>query len=303
MIDFHIYLYGAFFIVVAIFILIFYKEIQVSSFDPSYAKSLGIQVKLIDAVLLFLTVSAVIIGIRSVGVILMSAMLIAPAVAARQFTNRLSILLFWSVFFGAASGFFGNYFSVKLTEAFAKWHPSSRVILPTGPMIVLSATAICLAALLFAPEKGIIARLLRMGHFKCRCLCENIIKLMWKSGAEQATHLNQITRAVSSSYLLAHSLLCLLRFQRLVIKEGQRSYRLTAEGRIKAARIVRLHRLWEVYLAHYLDVSADRVHRNAEEMEHILTPELEQKLTLLLEDPKEDPHKQPIPLREEVYAS
>ncbi len=63
---------------------------------------------------------------------------------------------------------------------------------------------------------------------------------------------------------------------------------------------MRLHRLWEVYLADYLGVGAERVHRNAEEMEHIITPQLERELTMLLKDPKEDPHKQPIPPLKEL---
>ena len=58
---------------------------------------------------------------------------------------------------------------------------------------------------------------------------------------------------------------------------------------------MRLHRLWEVYLVDYLGVGAERVHRSAEEMEHAITQELEAKLTLILNDPKHDPHHQPIP--------
>ena len=63
----------------------------------------------------------------------------------------------------------------------------------------------------------------------------------------------------------------------------------------KGARIVRLHRLWEVYLVNSLGLKVERVHKSAEEMEHILTPELERKLTELLDNPKQDPHDQPIP--------
>jgi manganese/zinc/iron transport system permease protein len=91
---------------------------------------------------------------------------------------------------------------------------------------------------------------------------------------------------------------------RKLVKEGWMSrtpsggYRLTPEGKQWAAKIVRLHRLWEVYLADYLGVGIEKVHRSAEEMEHIITPDLEQELTLLLKDPKQDPHHQPIPPKE-----
>ena len=72
-------------------------------------------------------------------------------------------------------------------------------------------------------------------------------------------------------------------------------YSLTIDGRHRAAKIVRFHRLWEVYLANYLGIGGEKVHRNAEEMEHIITPDLERELTLLLKDPRQDPHQQFIP--------
>lgn len=86
--------------------------------------------------------------------------------------------------------------------------------------------------------------------------------------------------------------------QKALIKTG-RDYQLTSSGLHKGARIVRLHRLWEVYLVHSLGLKVERVHKSAEEMEHILTPELERKLTELLDNPTQDPHHQPIPPKEE----
>ncbi len=82
----------------------------------------------------------------------------------------------------------------------------------------------------------------------------------------------------------------------VIVKNG--ACLLTHSGEKKAARIVRLHRLWELYLTSDLGVSKEKVHANAEEMEHIITPELEEELTLLLKNPTEDPHHQPIPRNE-----
>lgn len=76
-----------------------------------------------------------------------------------------------------------------------------------------------------------------------------------------------------------------------------RGHTLTSDGEKRAAHIVRLHRLWEVYLFRYLGASAEKVHRSAEEMEHIITPELEEDITALLGDVDRDPHHQPIPPR------
>ena len=302
MTDIHIIIYGILVFVVFIFIVLFYKELQVMTFDRQFAKSLGIQVKFIDTLLLFLVALAVIIGIRSVGVILMSAMLIAPAVTARQFTNRLSILFILSALFGMTSGFFGNYFSVQLTETLSLSYPAARIILPTGPMIVLVATTICICALLFAPERGLLVRLLRIARFRYTCICENILKVMWRIGPEAAISSHQIAKyqTISRGYLTF--LLWCMAYNGWIKREKDRLYRLTADGQLRAAKIVRLHRLWEVYLANYLGIGIERVHRNAEEMEHIITPELERELTLLLNDPKQDPHQQPIPYWEGLHA-
>lgn len=158
MTDIHIVIYGIFAAATLLVVVMFYKEIQVMTFDKSYAKSLGIKVKIIEGIIFFFIAAAIIIGIRSVGVILMSAMLIAPAVAARQFTNRLSSFFFLSAVFGCISGYLGNYFSLFLTNVLSSAYPSSRIILPTGPMIVLSATGFSLFAILFAPQRGWLVR-------------------------------------------------------------------------------------------------------------------------------------------------
>jgi len=86
------------------------------------------------------------------------------------------------------------------------------------------------------------------------------------------------------------------------IKQTSEGFSLTPDGSHRAAKIVRLHRLWEVYLVNDLGIEVERVHRNAEEMEHIITPEIERQLIVLLNDPKQDPHHQPIPPQEGLDA-
>ena len=80
----------------------------------------------------------------------------------------------------------------------------------------------------------------------------------------------------------------------LVTQQGSK-WTLTELGTHKGSRVVRLHRLWELYLVDILGKGKDEVHGNAEEMEHILTPELEERLLNLLKYPSVDPHSQPIP--------
>ena len=299
MTDVHIVIYGLLALIVICMIFLFYKELQVMTFDRQYAKSLGIHVRSIDLLLFILVALAVIIGIRSVGVVLMSSMLIAPAVAARQFTNRLSVFFILAALFGMLSGFLGNYSSVQLTEMLGQSYPAARIILPTGPMIVLVATTICIAALLFAPEKGLIVRLWRIARFRYTSICENVLKVIWRIDPKAAVSMQQIAKYQTISRFYLKFLLRRMERNGWIKREKGSFYHLTADGQQRAAKIVRLHRLWELYLANYLGVGDERVHRNAEEMEHILTPELERELTLLLKDPKKDPHQQPIPASEE----
>lgn len=127
---------------IAVFVL--YKEFKLLAFDTAFAASIGFNTNVLSVLLTSLIVIAVVIGLQTVGVVLMAAMLVGPAVAARQWTNRLGIMIVVSACFGAASGIAGALISVSDTG------------IPTGPMIILSMTVIVFVSLLFAPERGIV---------------------------------------------------------------------------------------------------------------------------------------------------
>lgn len=219
----------------------------------------------------------------------MSGMLIAPPAAARQYSHRLWKIFLLSGFFGLFSGFLGNYLSVEIPLWLGDG--KGKFSLPTGPMILICASLICLFSLLFAPKRGLAIRWLRVLRFKDRCQLENILKCVWKKG-HGAVLSRKCYECMRSGFAL----------QRLIwkgwLEKTPQGYRLTEAGWKRASAIVRLHRLWEVYLVDYVGQKAEKVHRSAEEMEHILTPELEAELTKLLHDPKRDPHQQPIPAKE-----
>lgn len=297
MTDIHILIYGILALVMMALIVFVYKELQIITLDRSYAKSLGIPVKTIDFFIFFMVVFAIVIGIRSVGVVLISAMLIAPPVAARQYTNKLYAMFLLSALFGMFSGFLGNVFSVELSHSITSH--GSYLVFPTGPMIVLVASLICVISLLVAPERGLLLRLWRIVIFRYRRICENILKMLWRRGEKEETSFADIHKYQNTYSITLHFILWRLTRARW-LKKTKDSYSLTFDGFQRAARIVRLHRLWEVYLVDYLGVGSEKVHYDAEEMEHIITPELEMKLTELLNDPKRDPHYQPIPPRNSV---
>lgn len=133
--------------VLLLLVILFWKEFKLLSFDSDYAQSLGFDVKKINLLLSSMVVLAIIIGLQTVGVILMSAMLITPAVSARQWTNKLSVMVFLSAIFGGISGVIGTLASSGISK------------MPTGPAIVVCISLIALLSILFAPDRGLISKI------------------------------------------------------------------------------------------------------------------------------------------------
>lgn len=287
MTDIHIVIYASLVLLVGISLYFFRKEFKAWVFDPVYSEIVGINAQLMQGIFLFLVSLSIVIGIRSVGVVLMSAMLIAPAAAARQCTSNLKGLFILAAIFGMSSAALGTYLANELSI-------SQSISLPTGPMIVLIASAFCILALFLAPEKGLLVRCFRILKFRSVTLNENLLKAIWRHGKEVPTSFDFLKRHLYVYSLHLQWALFRLRKQGWIEKQNG-AYRLTEDGMIRAEKIVRLHRLWELYLADYVGIGKLRVHSSAEEMEHILTPALEAELSKMLHNPTKDPHEQPIP--------
>jgi len=114
-----------------------------------YTKTLGFNVKFIDALITFFIVLAIVLGLQTVGVVLMSAMLLAPAAAARQWTNSLGVMVIVAAIIGALAGVFGTAISATQNN------------LSTGPVIVLVAAVFVLFSFIFSPGRGILFREIR----------------------------------------------------------------------------------------------------------------------------------------------
>jgi manganese/zinc/iron transport system permease protein len=299
MTDIHVWIYALLALLLIALLFILYRQIEMVIFDRDFSKTVGVAIRSIDALLFLLLVLAIVIGIRSVGVVLMAGMLIAPAVAARQLSHRLWAVFLFAAAIGAFSGFLGNYLSVEIPEWGNRQGWDWKFSLPTGPMILLSASTLCLFALLFAPQNGLISRLLRILRFREQCMRENLLKYLWRRGIAGDAPLSAIKEWQPLSFFQMRLLVWRLKRQGWIEESATHVIRLTKDGRLRAAHIVRLHRLWEVYLVS-LGQGAEKVHRSAEEMEHIITPELERELSELLGDPKQDPHAQPIPPKDQT---
>lgn len=130
-------------------LLLFWKEFKILLFDADYAKTLGFNTKLIDILITSFIVLAIVLGLQTVGVVLMSAMLLAPAAAARQWTNSLGVMVVLAAIFGATSGVLGTAIS------------ASQNNLSTGPVIVLVAAVFVAFSFIFSPSRGLLFRQIR----------------------------------------------------------------------------------------------------------------------------------------------
>lgn len=149
LVESDVWLMGAVMAIALLALTVFWKEFKLQHFDPDYAKSLGFNILFLDVVMTALIVLAIVIGLQTVGVVLMSAMLLAPAAAARQWTNNLGTMIFLAALFGAFSGIFGTTISATSNN------------LSTGPVIVLIAAIIVVISFVFSPGRGMLFREIR----------------------------------------------------------------------------------------------------------------------------------------------
>ena len=286
--DLYTFAAVALILLVAVFLL--FKEFTLLAFDKDFAKAIGLPVKKIELVLTSLIVLAVVIGIQAVGVVLMAAILITPAAAARFWTDKMSVMFLLASIFGAISGLAGAYISYVAPA------------MPTGPWIVIVISFIAFISFFLAPRRGVLSRAFKQGSIRKTINDENVLKALYQVGEESRNFYLQrsvdeiLRRRKFQRENLIH-VLKRLRNQGYVEQTGP-LWGLTEAGMVRGQRVVKMHRLWELYLTTQLHIAPDHVHDDADTIEHLLTPELEAELERLLNYPKTDPHKSEIPYRE-----
>lgn len=280
------------------FVILFYKSILSICFDYDYAKVSGIKVTLVNNLILFFLSLIVVLGMRAVGVVLISSMIVAPSLAAKQFTNRFSLFILLSVVFGALSGCLGALLSLILSVETI----SGKTYLPTGPLVVVISGIFVIFSLFFGVRQGVLIKLLRRKLFKISVHQENLIKVIWfisNQGQLSFTKKELISNSkfleIFSNNKIVRFLFILIFFKGWIQKINKNIWILTSLGKEKAEKIVRLHRLWELYLVNSLDFDKEQVHPLAEEVEHVINSDLEKLLFTSLNRPSYDPHNQLIP--------
>lgn len=171
-------------------LVLFWKEFKLLSFDRDYGSSLGYPMTALDLLLTTLLVIGIVIGLQAVGVVLMSALVVAPAAAARQWTDRLSVMMVVASFFGAIAGVAGAFISSLGTG------------LSTGPVVVLAISVIVLLSLLFGAGRGLAWTWLQQQRNRRRLRTDAVLAWLYDLGVVQHAdpryaHNVEVLRAMS----------------------------------------------------------------------------------------------------------
>jgi manganese/zinc/iron transport system permease protein len=216
----------------ALFLLfLFWKEFKILAFDPDFAASLGLPVRRLDVFLTSLLVVAIVLGLQAVGVVLMSALVVAPAAAARQWTDSLR----WMVFLGGAMGAVAGVTGASISAM-------GRGI-PTGPTVVLVASGIVAVSLLAAPGRGLVAEWIRTRRTRTRVRADSVLADLYALASQHSrvTHPHAVAtlRAMASDPAEVERSLQLLETRGWARSTDEGLWALTHEGAERAQRLFR----------------------------------------------------------------
>lgn len=273
-------------IYVLISIIVFYRYLFATTFQPVIAETMGISVKTVHYFLMLLLSFVVVASLRTVGVILVVAMLITPAATALLLTNRLQRVLVLAGLIGFLSAVSGLILAII-------WDTTP------GPAMTVVATIIYALAMLFSPEKGLVFRYVRNRKMKEKILVEDILKQTLRLGEKGKVTVKSLSEKLGFSATAIRKKIPQLERKGLLTTKNN-ILTLTTEGKIQATRLVRAHRLWETYLVEKMGLTAEQIHEDAEKYEHILTDEIMDEMEEKLGYPAHDPHGSPIPKREKL---
>lgn len=280
-------------------VVLYFKELRLSSFDPQLADTLGLRPGVINIVLLIATSATLVAAFESVGNILVIAMLIVPAATAFLLTDRLPLLLMWSLILSGLCAVVGHVIALTLPPmVFSRLGWPEVDGARTAGMMASVAGAFFFAALLFSPRKGVLSKVLHQLQLRLRFVAEDVLGTIYRA-EEAGQSVSRVGLVIDAAQRWNQSLLrtwALVRLRRLgLMQQRKGELHLTPKGKSLAEAIVRSHRLWESYMARHLQLPDVHLHATAEWVEHYLDPDLREALESELDRPEADPQGKQIP--------
>jgi len=282
---------GAVTLVNLLFVVLFFKELKLSAFDPALATSVGFSARLMHYLLMVIVAVTAVASFETAGNILVVAMFVVPPATAFLLTERLGVMIFCSAIIAMLSAGLGHLAAVFLPHAFGFQSTS------TSGMMALCAGMLFFVASLVSPRNGVIVRIVRRQKLALRILSEDLIALLYRM--DERARDSAVSPQKLSAILRSHTWLAAWLMNRHVrtghVIPSESGYRLTEAGRQLGSVLVRSHRLWEQYLVSEGGVAVDRIHGQAEKLEHFTNRELRDRLDEITAAPATDPHGSRIP--------
>lgn len=274
------------------FVVLFYKELKITSFDPALATTMGINANLMHYVLMTLVAATTIAAFESVGSILVIAMLIVPGAAAHLLTDRLSRMIAISLVVACLSAVLGHLGAITVPTWFGFRDTS------TAGMMAVMAGVLFAAVFLLAPRYGVISRMVNQMLLGLKIVRDDILGFLYRyqelAPAEAApVQPDQLREAFREGPGLRLAIRGLVQ-KGLVRKLGD-GLQLTGAGIDAGRSLVRSHRLWESYLCDKMGYCETDVHVPAHQLEHFTDTALQDRLGLAVGNRTTDPHQRTIP--------
>ncbi len=278
-----------------IVVIVFYKELKISSFDPELATTLGINSTFMHYLLMTLVALTTVAAFEVVGSVLVVAMLIVPAAAAHLLTDRLSSMIVVSLILAFISAVGGHVAAITLPRLLGD--PAITDTNTAGMMAVVAGMLFTLAALA-SPRHGAISKMIHRTSVTLRVAREDLLGLFYRHEEQHGTEHPAPAAQVMKEAVVGGPVLGRVALRTLVRRdEVQRlngGYRLTSRGRDEARQLVRAHRLWEGYLQSHTTLPVDHLHAPAERLEHVTSPAMREQLAGD-DEPQTDPQGKSIP--------
>jgi manganese/zinc/iron transport system permease protein len=277
-----------------VFVLVFYKELKITSFDPALATTIGINADLLHYILMTLVAATTIAAFESVGSILVIAMLIVPGAAAHLLSDRLGVTLVLSMVIAALAAVLGHLGAITVPGWFGFRDTS------TAGMMAVAAGLLFLLVFLFAPRYGVLSRMVRQARLALKIVGDDILGLLYRfremapAGASTMQS-GDVREALQQDWSVRLALWQLSR--RRWIRRSANGFVLTAEGIRRGRRLIRSHRLWESFLCAKMGYCETDVHTPAHDLEHFTDATMRTHLEEASDRPQEDPHQRRIPAR------
>ena len=262
---------------------VLFKEWTLLCFDENFAISAGYSRLGLDGILMVLVTLIAVTGMQAVGLILVIALLIVPAAAARFWTDKMLAQILIAAAIGGLGCYLGAVGSALLPQ------------LPTGPVIILITAALFAGSLILGSRRGLWWRWRRRVQWEHIMERQHVLRAIYERyEAESLTGRSQLSDQIRIQWdsLQAARSWSPVKLRRAVDRlqvEGllscvNQELALSRAGLAEAERLTHQHRLWELYLITHADVAVQHVDQMADDIEHVLEPAVVAELEQLLQE-------------------